>query len=46
LGLAIVGQLVESCGGSVCLEDAEPGLRAVVRVPLAVPSDRLPGEQK
>jgi signal transduction histidine kinase len=46
LGLAIVRQLVESCGGSVHLEDAEPGLRAVVRVPLAVPSDRLPGEQK
>jgi len=36
LGLAIVRQLVQSSGGSVHLEDAEPGLRAVVRLPLAV----------
>jgi signal transduction histidine kinase len=36
LGLAIVRELVQSSGGSVHLEDAEPGLRAVVRLPLAV----------
>jgi signal transduction histidine kinase len=35
LGLAIVRQLVQAGGGSVRLEDAEPGLRAVVRLPLA-----------
>jgi signal transduction histidine kinase len=34
LGLAIVRQLVQSLGGTVHLEDAEPGLRAVVRLPL------------
>lgn len=47
LGLAIVRQLVESSGGSVHLEDAEPGLRAVVRLPLATPTDTFPpGAQK
>jgi signal transduction histidine kinase len=35
LGLAIVRQLAQSFGGSVELLDAEPGLRAVVRLPLA-----------
>jgi signal transduction histidine kinase len=35
LGLAIVRQLAVSFGGSVELLDAEPGLRAVVRLPLA-----------
>jgi signal transduction histidine kinase len=40
LGLAIVRQLVQSSGGSVHLEDAEPGLRAVVRLPLAVQDQR------
>jgi signal transduction histidine kinase len=39
LGLAIVRQLVQSSGGSVQLEDAEPGLRAVVRFPLATATD-------
>ena len=39
LGLAIVQQLVQSSGGSVHLEDAEPGLRAVVRLPLAETHD-------
>ena len=33
LGLAIVRQLVQASGGTVELEDADPGLRAVVRVP-------------
>jgi len=33
LGLAIVRQLVQSLGGTVRLEDAEPGLRAVVSLP-------------
>jgi signal transduction histidine kinase len=48
LGLAIVRQLVESSGGSVLLEDAEPGLRAVVRLPLATTADaaRSAGEPK
>jgi signal transduction histidine kinase len=41
LGLAIVRQLVQSSGGSVHLEDAEPGLRAVVRLPLATATDLL-----
>jgi signal transduction histidine kinase len=35
LGLAIVRQLAQSFGGSVELLDAEPGLQAVVRLPLA-----------
>ncbi|MGZ4596327.1 MAG: sensor histidine kinase [Actinomycetes bacterium] len=35
LGLAIVRQLVQSIGGVVHLEDAAPGLRAVVQLPLA-----------
>ena len=39
LGLAIVRQLVLSSGGSVWLEDAEPGLRAVVRLPLSAAPD-------
>ncbi|MEN3539196.1 ATP-binding protein [Microbispora sp. ZYX-F-249] len=35
LGLAIVRTTVEAHGGTVHLEDASPGLRAVVRIPLA-----------
>ncbi|XVQ82349.1 sensor histidine kinase [Microbispora siamensis] len=35
LGLAIVRTTVEAHGGTVRLEDASPGLRAVVRLPLA-----------
>ncbi|MCW2879866.1 MAG: heavy metal sensor signal transduction histidine kinase [Sphaerisporangium sp.] len=35
LGLAIVRETVRAHGGSVDLEDASPGLRAVVRLPLA-----------
>jgi signal transduction histidine kinase len=35
LGLAIVRSTAEAHGGSVSLGDAEPGLRAVVRLPLA-----------
>ncbi|MFC4585971.1 sensor histidine kinase [Sphaerisporangium corydalis] len=35
LGLAIVRETVRAHGGSVHLEDASPGLRAVVRLPLA-----------
>ena len=34
LGLAIVAQLTDSLGGRVRLEDADPGLRAVVELPL------------
>jgi signal transduction histidine kinase len=34
LGLAIVRETVRAHGGSVILEDASPGLRAVVRLPL------------
>ena len=33
LGLAIVRELVRAHGGTVTLEDAEPGLRAVVTLP-------------
>ncbi|MEU6998230.1 ATP-binding protein [Nonomuraea sp. NPDC046570] len=33
LGLAIVRETVRAHGGTVCLEDAGPGLRAVVRLP-------------
>jgi signal transduction histidine kinase len=33
LGLAIVRELVRAHGGTVALEDAEPGLRAVVTLP-------------
>ena len=35
LGLAIVRSTAEAHGGSVSLTDADPGLRAVVRLPLA-----------
>jgi signal transduction histidine kinase len=35
LGLAIVRSTAEAHGGSVTLGDADPGLRAVVRLPLA-----------
>jgi len=35
LGLAIVRSIAEAHGGSVSLSDAGPGLRAVVRMPLA-----------
>jgi signal transduction histidine kinase len=35
LGLSIVRSTAEAHGGSVSLSDAEPGLRAVVRLPLA-----------
>ncbi|WP_084464754.1 sensor histidine kinase [Microtetraspora fusca] len=37
LGLAIVRDTVRAHGGTVHLEDAAPGLRAVVRLPLAAP---------
>ncbi|MFD0889471.1 sensor histidine kinase, partial [Streptosporangium algeriense] len=35
LGLAIVRETVNAHGGAVHLEDASPGLRAVVRLPLS-----------
>jgi signal transduction histidine kinase len=38
LGLAIVRATVLAHGGSVWLEDAGPGLRAVVRIPAAAPA--------
>jgi signal transduction histidine kinase len=38
LGLAIVRATAEAHGGSVTLADAGPGLRAVVRLPLALPA--------
>ncbi len=41
LGLAIVRSTAEAHGGSVTLGDADPGLRAVVRLPLA--AGVLPG---
>ncbi|MDQ1640692.1 MAG: hypothetical protein QOJ90_43 [Actinomycetota bacterium] len=37
LGLAIVHQVMRSAGGSIVLEDAGPGLRAVVTLPKADP---------
>ena len=40
LGLAIVRELVRAHGGTVTLEDAEPGLRAVVTLP--APTDDVP----
>ncbi|MEP6761937.1 MAG: ATP-binding protein [Sporichthyaceae bacterium] len=33
LGLAIVHQILRSTGGSIVLEDAEPGVRAIVTLP-------------
>jgi signal transduction histidine kinase len=39
LGLAIVRETIRAHDGDVCLEDAAPGLRAVVRLPLDVPRD-------
>lgn len=40
LGPGIVRQLAESCGGSVGLADAAPGLRAEVRLPPVEPGTR------
>ncbi|TKK85353.1 HAMP domain-containing protein [Herbidospora galbida] len=34
LGLAIAREVVEAHGGSIALDDAEPGLRATVRLPV------------
>lgn len=34
LGLAIVARVAERCGGSFAIEDAAPGLRAVLRLPI------------
>jgi signal transduction histidine kinase len=45
LGLAIVHQLVAAAGGSVALEDAAPGLRAVVRLPAADLTDGDPSSR-
>jgi signal transduction histidine kinase len=42
LGLAIVRQLAQSLGGSVHLEDAAPGLRAVVKLPLGTAESAVP----
>ena len=41
LGLAIVRSTAEAHGGSVSLSDNEPGLRAEVRLPLALPLSAL-----
>jgi signal transduction histidine kinase len=41
LGLAIVRAIARTHGGSAHLEDATPGLRAVVRLP-AAPGQRAP----
>jgi signal transduction histidine kinase len=38
LGLAIVARVAERCGGSLGLEDAAPGLRAVIRLPIHWPA--------
>ncbi|MET8155588.1 ATP-binding protein [Sphaerisporangium sp. NPDC005289] len=43
LGLAIVRETVRAHGGAVRLEDAGPGVRAVVRLPLSRP---VPGRAK
>ena len=40
LGLAIVRELVRRHGGTVTLGDADPGLRAEVRLPAAPPPPR------
>jgi signal transduction histidine kinase len=45
LGVAIVRQLVQSMGGTVRLEDADPGLLAVVRLPLGTAADLPTGQQ-
>jgi signal transduction histidine kinase len=42
LGLAIVRETVRAHGGGVHLEDASPGLRAVVRLPVMVRGENLP----
>jgi signal transduction histidine kinase len=44
LGLAIVRELVRAHGGDVHLEDAQPGLRAVVRLPAAPERAGPPGQ--
>ena len=41
LGLAIVRATALAHGGSARLEDASPGLRAVVRLPAALPADTV-----
>jgi signal transduction histidine kinase len=42
LGLAIVRQLAQAYGGTVELLDAQPGLRAVVRLPLVTGTPSVP----
>jgi len=44
LGLAIVRELVRAHGGTVALEDAEPGLRAVVTLPTGDRPERGRGQ--
>jgi signal transduction histidine kinase len=41
LGLAIVREIVTAHGGTVELQDADPGLRVVVRLPAAGPPPRV-----
>lgn len=43
LGLAIVREIVSATGGTVALYDAEPGVRAVVRLPLSEVAGRPSG---
>ena len=45
LGLAIVRAVAESHAGTVSLEDAHPGTRFLVRLPLAAPREQPAGER-
>ena len=45
LGLAIVRAVAESHAGTVRLEDAHPGTRFLVRLPLATPREQPAGER-
>ncbi|GII33581.1 sensor histidine kinase [Planotetraspora mira] len=44
LGLAIVREVVEAHGGDILVQDADPGVRFVVRLPLASSVQTPPGD--
>ncbi|MEW9529340.1 ATP-binding protein [Microbispora sp. NPDC049125] len=43
LGLAIAREVVEAHDGTIAVEDGEPGVRFVIRLPLAEPHEVTPG---
>ncbi|WP_182902428.1 HAMP domain-containing sensor histidine kinase [Microbispora sp. H10830] len=46
LGLAIAGEAVKAHGGDISVQDAQPGTRFVVRLPLTRPAETTPEERR